>query len=533
MIDHLIINANVHTLDRARPRASAIAISRERIVAVGETAELRGLAGPRTRIFDAAGATILPSFTDAHIHWSWTALNLRQIDLFDVPSKEEAVRRVAEGTRRIAPGKWVLGFGWAQGIWPDPTFPTAADLDAVTPNHPVILDARSGHASWANTAALKLAGIDDSTPNPPGGEIQRDARGRATGILLEEASALVSAVVPKPTAEEIAAAVIEAQPLAWRCGMTGVHDYDRPDAFDAYQLLHERGQLGIRILKQINDPYIHHAHGIRLRSGFGDDWLRIGGLKIFADGAIGSLTALMIEPYGGEPHNRGIAVTPKERIYELVSEGSRMGFHSTIHAIGDRAVREVLDVYEKVRAEEAAAGIPRHRRRHRIEHVQLIHPDDVGRLAELDIIASIQPIHATADYPVADRVWGARAALGYNARVQLDRGVRVAFGSDSPVEPFDPLKGIHAAVTRRRADGTPGPEGWYPEARLTVDEAVRGYTEGPAWAAGMEDRLGNISPGFLADLVVLDRDIYTIDPHDILKAQVLGTMIGGQWRHGG
>lgn len=529
MTDHLITNANVYTLDRALPHAKAVHVRDGRIVSIGDDS-LRSAVDRGTEVLDAKGATIIPGLVDAHIHWEWTSLNLKHIDLFDVPSKEEAVRRVGEAARRARSGEWLIGFGWAQGMWPGGAFPTAADLDAVSPNNPVYLSARSGHATWSNSLALKLAGITDSTANPDGGEIQRDAAGRATGILLEEASSLVSNVVPQATAGEVAAAMEEAQKLAWRCGLTGVHDYDRTVAFEAFQLLHERGKLGLRVVKNINDPYIHHAHALRLRWGFGDDWLRLGGLKMFADGALGSVTAQMIEPYEGQPHNKGIVVMPKARLLELSLEASRLGFPSTIHAIGDEAVRHVLDVYAEVRADEARRGVPRSAMRHRIEHVQLIHPDDVGRLAELDIIGSFQPIHATADYPVADRYWGARSRLGYNARAQIDRGVRVAFGSDSPVEPFEPFKGIHAAVTRRRADGSPGPDGWYPEARLTVDEAIRGYTEGPAWAAGMETKLGRIAPGFLADLVMLDRDPYRIDSHDLLKVEVVGTMVGGEWK---
>ena len=529
MIDLLIYNAIIRTNDPARPIASAIAIQRDRIVALGGV-QLEGIASANTKRLDAGGAAILPAFCDAHIHWAWTARNMSQIDLFDVPSRAEAVERVGRAASRAEGGKWLVGFGWAQGMWRDAAFPTAADLDAVSPNNPVVLSARSGHASWCNSLALNLAGIGDSTENPKGGEIQRDAQGRATGILFEEAMSLVSRQVPKATTEEIAAAVEAAQPHAWRAGIGAMHDFDWQDAFAAYDLMRQRGTLGIRMLKQINDPEIPAAYAAGFRSGFGDDWLRIGALKIFADGALGSVTAQMIEPYNGQPTNRGIVVTPKARIMELVLEATRRGFHSTVHAIGDEAVRHVLDVFESARALENSLGIPRDARRHRIEHVQVIHPDDARRLAELGIIASIQPIHATADYQAADRLWGDRARLGYNARVQLDYGARVAFGSDSPVEPFAPLGGIHAAVTRRRADGSPGPDGWYPEARLTVDEAIRGFTEGPAWAAGMEDRLGRLAPGYLADLVMLDADLHAIVPHSILGVNVLGTMVGGDWK---
>jgi predicted amidohydrolase YtcJ len=533
MVDQLLYNANVYTLDPARPRVGAIAIRRGEIVATGTREELAPLAGPATCHTDLAGAVVLPGMVDAHIHWAWTALNMRHVDLMDVPSRAECVARVAEAARRARPGEWIRGFGWAQGLWNDTdgAFPSAADLDAVAPNNPVLMKSRSGHAGWVNTRAMELARINASTPDPEGGSIQRDCQGHPTGILFESAMELASAVCPAPTPSEIADCIEEAQKLAWRCGLTGLHDYDGPDCLAALQILRERGTLGLRVVKQINDPYIHHAHALGLRTGLGDAWIRLGGLKIFADGALGPLTAHMLEPYEEQPDNLGIVCMEKARIHELVLEATLKGFPATIHAIGDAAVRTVLDVYQDIRAREAAAGIPRHQRRHRIEHVQLIHPDDVGRLAELDVIASIQPIHATSDYPVADRYWGRRAALSYNARVQIDAGARVAFGSDSPVEPFAPLAGIHAAVTRRRADGSPGPAGWYPEARLTVDEAIRGYTEGPAWAGGMEHHTGRLTPGRLADLVALGRDPYSVDPNDLLHIPVLGTMVDGVWRH--
>jgi predicted amidohydrolase YtcJ len=417
-------------------------------------------------------------------------------------------------------------------MWPNGAFPNASDLDAVSPHNPVYLTARSGHAAWVNSAALRTAGIGSATPDPEGGKIERDAAGKATGILLEgPAMALVADLISPPSPAEIADLMERAQTLAWKAGLTGIHDFDDPDAFEAMQILHEQERLGLRVVKNINKPFIADAIRLRLRWGFGDDWLRLGGLKIFADGALGPRTALMIEPYEGEPDNRGIVVTDKEEMFELVSAASRAGFPSTIHAIGDLAVHDVLDVYQSVREEEAQLGIPHEARRHRIEHVQLIHPDDVNRLADLGLIASMQPIHATSDYQMADRYWGARARWGYNLRAQVDAGAQLALGSDSPVEPFEPLKGLHAAVTRRRANGLPGPKGWYPESRLSLDEAIRGYTQGPAYAAGIENRLGMIAPGYLADLVVFDQDLYGIAPDDLLGVRVVGTMVGGIWRY--
>ncbi len=530
MIDRLILNAKIYTLDAAQPRASALAMRGDQIVAVGDDS-LRALATRGTHLDDLAGATVIPGLTDAHIHWELTARALREIDLFDLPSKAEAVARVASAAQAAQSGAWLIGRGWSQAQWEGGAFPTAADLDAATPNNPVFLRARSEHAAWVNSAALREAGITANTPDPADGVILRDESGAPTGVLLEGAMTLVRQQLPVPSAAEVAAMMREAQGLAWRCGLTGIHDYDQPRAFEAFQLLHERGELGLRVVKNINDPFIDEAIRLGLRWGYGNHWLRLGGLKIFADGALGARTALMFEPYEGEPENCGVVVTEKPVMLALVMTASRAGFPSTIHAIGDRAVHEVLNVYEEVRADERARGLQPSDRRHRIEHVQLIHPDDVMRLADLDIIASMQPIHATADYLMADKYWGKRSRYAYNARLQLDQGARVAFGSDSPVEPFEPLKGIHAAVTRCRADGTPSPEGWYPEARLTVEEAVRGYTQGAAYAAGMESRLGMLAAGYFADLVALDRDIFEGDPHALLKTQVVGTLTGGVWRY--
>lgn len=531
MIERILTNAHIITLNPAQPHARALAIGGGRILALGDDDEIRALVSPGTIIENMEGRPIIPGLTDAHIHWEGVAHSLADVDVFEVPSKDEALRRVAERVQRTPPGEWIVGHGWSQAYWADQSFPTAADLDAVAPQHPVYLSAKSGHAAWVNSAALRAAGLSANTPDPPGGSLHRDASGRLTGLLLEApAMNLVWDRIPPRTPEQTANLMAEAQRQAWAAGLTCIHDFDDPSCLVALQLLRERGELGLRVVKNINDPYIEHAHALGIRWGFGDEWLRIGGLKIFADGALGPRTAHMIAPYEGEPDNYGIVVTDKEQMHELVSRASAAGLPSTIHAIGDRAVHDVLDVYEAVRQEEAARGISPQARRHRIEHVQLIHPDDAGRLGALQIIASMQPIHATSDYEMAERYWGERTRMSYNWRLQLEAGAVLAFGSDSPVEPFEPLKGIYAAVTRRRPDGSPGPDGWYPELRLDLDTTLRAFTQGPAYAAGMERDLGMLAPGFLADLVVLDRDLYAIPPDEILEVQVLGTMIGGEWR---
>lgn len=532
-VDRILYNGDIITQDTQLPRVSAVAIHHGQIVTLGRDDDILALAGTGTIRENLNGKTVIPGLTDAHIHWAWTSRTLHEVNVFEVPEKQIALERVAARVATTAEGQWITGNGWVQDLWVDPRFPTAADLDVVAPAHPVYLRGKSGHAGWANSMALRVCGISAATPDPEGGKLVRDATGNPTGVLLESAMELVAAHIPKPTSDQLATMMLQAQQQALAVGLTGIHDFDGPDCLAALQILRERGDLALRVLKNINAEWIDHAHALGLRWGFGDAWIRIGGVKIFADGALGPRTALMIAPYDGEPENYGIRVVDKEAMIEIVSKASAFGLPATIHAIGDRAVHDVLDVYAIVREQEAARGEARSSRRHRIEHVQIIHPDDVNRLAELDIIASMQPIHAVSDYLTADRYWGARSRFAYNPRLQLERGVVVAFGSDSPVEPFDPRIGIHAAVTRQRADGSPSPEGWYPEARLSVAEALHGFTIGAAYTAGLERQLGRLAPGYLADLVLLDVDPFVIAPAELRTMPVLATMVGGEWRYGG
>ncbi|MCS6834478.1 MAG: amidohydrolase [Anaerolineae bacterium] len=527
-MDTIIYNATIITLDDSRPRAQALAIHQGRIAAVGSDDDVLALAQPHTRKLNANGAALIPGLIDSHLHWEWTTRALNGLDLFNV-GKDEALARVAQAAQSLNEEDWLLGYGWSHGTWSDGSLPSAADLDAVAPRCKVYLVARSGHAAWVNSAALRAAGIADA-PNPIGGKIVRDEQDQPTGILLETAMRLIRPFEDNP--QQMAQLMRRTQESALSQGLTGFHDYDNPSCMMALEIMREEGALAMRVVKQINQPWLEAALSLGIRTNYGDDWIKFGGLKLFADGALGARTALMIQPYEGEPHNYGVVVVPKDIMQALVERATLNGLSATIHAIGDQAVRDVLDVYAHARRVEAQAGIAPAQRRHRIEHVQLIHADDAGRLAELQIIASMQPIHATSDIELADRYWGSRSRLAYNPRVQLDQGVVCAFGSDSPVEPFNPLAGIHAAVTRQRANGWP-PGGWYPEARLSIEEALRGYTSGPAYAAYAEDRLGKLAVGFYADLVALDRDPTTIPADALLDISVLGTMTDGTWRYGG
>lgn len=523
MADLILTNGVIHTLDAERPLASAIAVRDNRILATGTDDAVRALL-PDADPIDLGGRCVLPGLIDAHLHAEWTALGLKNVDA-EAPTLDELLRRV-EARARITPhGRWIRGHGWNQNVWGG-AFPTKTDLDQVTPEHPVYLSAKSGHAAWANSLALKFAGITSTTPDPIGGEIVRDARGEPTGVFFENAMSLIEKIIPESTPQEVAAALRDAQPLFHRVGLTGVHDFDGARALQAWQILKENGDLHLRVSKTIPVALQAHAIALGIRSGFGDDWLRINSVKTFADGALGPRTALMIDPYEGTADQRGISTCDKEEMFENVRAAAAAGLSSTIHAIGDKANHDVLDVLELVRAQE-----PNTRLRHRIEHVQLLHPADFKRLAQLSVIASMQPIHATSDMLIADRHWGRRSAGAYAWRTQLDAGAVLAFGSDSPVESFNPFLGIHAAVTRRRTDGAPGPDGWYPEQRLTVDEAVRGFTLGAAYASYDETRKGSLTPGKLADLIVLDRDIYTVEPMAIAETRVVATLIDGRFVH--
>jgi len=519
----LLFNARIHTLNPQQPSASAILVDRGEILAVGGD-ELQDV---RAEKINLGGRVVLPGLTDAHIHLHHYSLSLQKTDC-ETNSLAECLRRVAERAKTAKPGEWILGHGWNQNEWNDSGFPSAADLDAIAPNNPVYLTAKSLHAAWANSAALKLAGISASTPDPENGAIQRDQHGQATGILLESAMDFISGKIPQADFAQVIESIRAAQPILWKMGLTSLHDFDRRICFMALQELHKRGELKLRITKSIPVEDLEHAAELGLRSGFGDDWLRIGMVKAFMDGALGPHTAAMFAPYVNDGDNRGILNMDGEHLFELARRAADSGLGMTVHAIGDRANHEVLNAYEQLRGYERQHGLPA--LRHRIEHVQILHPDDLARLAQLNVIASMQPIHATSDMRAADQFWGAeRIPFAYAWRTQLKHGATLAFGSDAPVESPNPFWGIHAAVTRRRPDGSPNPEGWAPAQKLTRREALEAYTLGPAFAAGMESKSGRLAPNHFADLIVLDDDPFTCDDEKFLSMQTTATMVGGEW----
>ena len=509
------------------PRAGSPTVASGIVVGGGKVEQLLEtvsvVSGPAARI-DLLGLIVMPGFTDAHIHLEKYAGQLQRVDC-ETATRDECLRRVQARAQATPPGDWILGHGWNQNDWD--RFGTAADLDGVAPRHPVYLTAKSLHAGWANSQALHQAGVTASTADPPGGVLQRDPSGNPTGIFLEGAMEILTRALPSPTRDTTLTELQRAQDGLWRMGITSVHDFDGPTCFHALQSLHERGDLGLRVLKSIPRELLPQAADLGLRSGFGNEWLRIGHVKLFADGALGPRTAAMLAPYEGTQADVGILLLDREAILEAGIRAGEAGLPLAIHAIGDRANHEALEGLAALRKHEAERGWPR--RRHRIEHLQLVHPDDMQRPAELGLVASMQPIHATSDMLMADRHWGPRVQNSYAWQSQRRAGARLAFGSDAPVETPNPFLGLHAAVTRRRIDGAPSPEGWTPHQRLAIHEALQAYTEGPAFAAGTEDRQGRLEPGFAADLIVLDQDPQTCDAEELPRIRVLGSMVDGHW----
>jgi len=524
----ILHNINATTLWDNQPKASAIAISDGKITAVGRQEDVLSLASRNTQIVDLHGSTVWPGLTDSHLHLQHFSLGLKYVDC-ETGTLAECLRRVAAAAKETLPGQWVRGHGWNQNDWPE-SFGTAAMLDSFSADKPVYLTSKSLHSSWANSVALGLAGINSSTSDPSGGVIQRDAAGNPTGILFEEAMGLMEGVIPAANADEVAAGIKAAQPILWAMGLTGVHDFDGRTCFQALQMLDASGSLKLRTVKSIPLEKLADAVDLGLRSGFGSTFLRIGSVKLFADGALGPQTAAMLQPYENETENSGLLFLDAEQILEHGQLAAQSGISLATHAIGDRANHEVLKAYMQLRDLEKGAGRPH--LRHRIEHVQVLHPDHLRLLADHDIIASMQPIHTTSDMDTADRHWGARSRYAYAFNTLLANRTRLVFGSDAPVESPNPFWGLHAAVTRQRHSGYPSADGWNPQERISLLQALESYTLHPAYAAGWENRLGRLAPGYLADLVVLPTDPFTSDPATLYDLQPERVMVNGEWVFG-
>jgi predicted amidohydrolase YtcJ len=518
----IVTGARVWTGDARRPWAEAVAVRGERIAAVGTAAEVERLAGPGTRRVEAGGRMVTPGFIDAHVHFLDGGFGLGSVKLRDAATRAEFVRRIAEFARTAPAGAWVLGGDWDHELWGG-ELPRRDWIDAVTPDRPVWVNRLDGHMSLANGAALRAAGVTAATPDPPGGTIVRGPGGEPTGILKDNAMELVDKVVPDPPLAAKDRALEAAMRYAAEQGVTSVHHMGTWDDLEVFRRARDAGRLRVRIHAAVPLATWQRLRDEVAARGRGDDWLRIGGLKGFVDGSLGSRTAAFNAPYDDAPASTGLLVNKPEDLYAWTSGADRAGLQVIVHAIGDRAIHLQLDVFERVAREDG----PRDRR-FRIEHAQHLAAADIPRFAALGVVASMQPYHAIDDGRWAEKAIGAeRARTTYAFRSLLDARATLAFGSDWPVAPAVPLLGLYAALTRRTLDGR-HPEGWVPSQKITLDEALAAYTRDAAWAAFDERGLGTLEAGKLADLVVLDRDLTRIPAPEIRDAKVLLTVAGGR-----
>jgi len=526
--DLIILNAKVWTVDKSHPTAQAVAVMGDRILAVGSNAEISTLRGPSTKVIRAAGKLVLPGFNDAHLHFMDGGRQLDQVQLNDATSEQEFVRRVAEQAKKTPKGEWIEGGDWDETKWSPSTLPTRETIDAVTPDNPVFLSRYDGHSALANSLALKLANVTAQTPDPPGGVIVRDAQRNPTGVLKDAAWDLVARVIPPLSREERLHAARRALEHAASLGVTSVQTMN-PDYADiaAYAELLQNGELTTRIYAApLITEGVDDQAKLGIRHAFGGPYLRIGAVKAFADGSLGSRTAFFFEPFSDQPDNHGLLTAemqPLSQMRDRMMKADAAGIQICTHAIGDQAISIVLDLYSDfVKAHHGAE------RRLRIEHAQHMAEKDFARFAQLDVIASVQPYHAIDDGRWAEaRIGHDRASRTYAFRTFVNYGVHLAFGTDWDVAPLNPMLGLYAAVTRATLDGK-NPGGWFPEQKLTVAESVYAYTVGSAYAEFQENEKGSISPGKLADIVILSDDIFKIPPAKIRDVRVVKTIVGGK-----
>jgi len=521
----ILVNAQFPLIKTTHPSFHALAIENGRILALGSNEEMLALTSASDSIEDMQSRFLLPAFCDAHIHLLEYGRFLSRVNC-ETSTLQACLDNVRLRVKETPSGSWVLGHGWNHNRWAE-GFGSTKMLDEISSQHPIYLTAKSLHAGWANTVAMKLAGIEASTEDPEGGQILRDANGQPTGILLESAMHLVEKVIPEPSEDENIESILLAQSSLNQYGITTVHDFDCWDIFSILKRLDKVDRLSMRVIKGIPRPFLPNAIEMGLRSGQRSGNLQIGWLKLFSDGALGPQTASLLEPYAGQPGNSGMLLLDAEEIVEVGRQAVKNGISLAIHAIGDRANRVVLDAYRNIRKIESRLNLPH--RHHRIEHVQLIQPADQKRLAELGIIASMQPIHAISDMVMAERYWGERCVNAYAWNSLWKNSVSLAFGSDAPVENPNPFLGLAAAVSRRRLDADTTSAGWHTEECLTLEQAFRAYTMGPAYAAGLEESLGKLAPGYDADLIVLNEDPFRLPAQNLAGMLPEKTMMRGAW----
>ncbi len=529
--DLIITNGKLYTVDKGRPRAEALAVVGERIVAVGTVSEIDQWRGPATKVIDARDHSVLPGFNDAHVHFLVGGLQLDNVQLKDCDSPQDFAARIGERAKHTAKGEWILGGDWDEQRWTPPQLPNKELIDPVTPNTPVLVNRYDGHEALANSLALKLAGISANTPDPPGGTIVRDVQGNPTGILKDAAIDLMDkAMPPVPHARAVRAAK-RALAYAAVLGVTSVQEMANPGEdlgrfLELYQELAEKGELTARIYLAPNITNWQTQARVGVRHAFGSTWLRTGAVKAYADGSLGSTTAYFFQPYSDAPRTRGLLgdeMQPLSKMRDWLLKSDKAGLQICTHAIGDEAISIVLDLYSEVEHANGEAD-----RRWRIEHAQHMAQKDFERFAGLKVIASVQPYHAIDDGRWAEkRIGPERIKTTYAFRSFLDHGVRLALGTDWTGAPLNPMLTLYAAVTRATLDGK-NPDGWVPEQKITLAEAIEAYTMGSACAEFQENAKGSLTAGKLADVVVLSDDLFAVNPKNIPDVKVVTTIVGGR-----
>jgi predicted amidohydrolase YtcJ len=520
-MDTLILSDRIFTGDSARPWVEALAIRDGNILAIGTSAEARAACGGAPQILDLPGRLVTPGIVDAHLHFVNFGLYLQRVDLRDLTSIAACRERVKAAVAEKKPGEWIIGRAWNEHIWTDRRGPNAKDLDDIAPDHPVMLIRCCGHSVWLNAMAMKLAGITREAVDPPGARIERDAGGRPVG-LCHEYRKIIEKIIPPPTLEERKAAALRAQAEALRHGVTGVHTCETLQEWDALAALEAEGTLKVRIHHTLPPEEVERALSRGIRLGKGSERLWFGQVKLFADGSLGSGTALLHEAYADDSSSRGLEVLSVAQMQERIELAYRHGGDVAVHAIGDLATTNVLDAIEGARRKFPGP------KRDRIEHVQLMYPKDFARFHAMDVVASCQPVHLHTDMLVAEKKWGMeRCRSSYAWKSMLGAGIKIQFGSDAPVEHINPLLSFHAALTRQRLSGEPQ-GGWFPEERLTLSEILHAFTAVPAWVSKREHDLGGLAPGKKADLTIFSQDLFQKAPDQVQSVPVEMTMVNGE-----
>jgi predicted amidohydrolase YtcJ len=524
--DLIVTNARVYTVDAARPLVEAFAVRSGKVVFTGSQQEAAVFKGSESLIVDAGGKTVIPGMVDAHAHFAGLAQTLRSVDLTGTKSLDDVIARVAAKAKTLPKGAWITGRGWDQNAWGDTRFPTHEKLSAAVPDHPVVLTRVDGHASFVNAAAMQVAGATKATPDPSGGKVQRDAAGVPTGVFIDNAQSIVGRKVPELTRDEMRAALKDAVALMHSLGLVGMHDAGASRAnIDLFEEMAQQNELNLRLYVMIGDDSLalKHYFGIGPRSALYNGQLWVRAVKLYADGAMGSRGAALLEPYSDDPNNTGLLLSAPAHILDVAQAGLSSGFQINTHAIGDRGNRVVLDAYEK-----ALANVPTADHRFRVEHAQILHYDDIPRFAQLGVIPSMQASHQTSDmYWIGKRLGPTRLYGAYAWQSLLQSGVIIPNGSDAPVEQVNPLISFHAAIARQDARDWPA-GGWFPEQKMSRDDALRSMTIWPAYAGFQEQTMGSIAPGKYADFVILDQDIMRVPSELVLKTKVVATYVGGK-----